>query len=544
MKWLKAAALASALLAPAAAAVAQQSVEYGSVSGRVVDGSGAVLAGVRVSARHADTSITSTTSTDEGGRFRFPYLRIGRYAVSASLNGFETATRELALNAGSAFELTIELPLAGVTSDVTVNAEAEVLETARSQIAATVGEPEIRSAPLNGRNFLELALLVPGVSPANVSGGQLFPETSAVPGLSLSVGGQRNLSNNFIVDGLSANDDAAALTGIAYALDAVEQFQIVTSGAQAELGRALGGYVSVVTKSGTNQVHGTGYEYWRDDRLNARHPLSGRRLPMQQSQFGGSVGGPLRPNQTFGFVNVERRDLDQAGLTTIAAETAAAINTRLRETGYAGPLVATGEYPSPVTTANVFAKLDHHLSGRDQLSARYTLYRVNAERARGAGGLSAPSAAADLDSLDQGVSMSNTLTLSSLAALETRAQIAHGDLEAPPADPIGPAVTIAGIATFGTSSTSPPHRVNTLYQIVNTLSYQAGAHAVRTGADLVVNDDRITFPRASRGSYTFASLAAFLQGSTTISVSRRRSGRQSSCRGTRTSASSSRTNGK
>ena len=101
----------------------------------------------------------------------------------------------------------------------------------------------------------------------------MFPETSAVPGDSLSVASQRNLSNNFVVDGLSANDDAAALSGITYGVDAVEQFQVVTSGAQAELGRALGGYVNIVTKSGTNVLHGTGYGYLRDDSLNARNPL-------------------------------------------------------------------------------------------------------------------------------------------------------------------------------------------------------------------------------------------------------------------------------
>ena len=155
--------------------------------------------------------------------------------------------------------------------------EATVLEAARSQIAGTVSQAEVRSLPLNGRNFLELALLVPGVSPTNVGSTQLFPETSAVPGVSLSVGSQRNLSNNFIVDGLSANDDAAALSGITYGVDAVEQFQVVTSGGQAELGRALGGYVNVVTKSGTNVLHGTVYDYVRDDRFNAKNALVRRR---------------------------------------------------------------------------------------------------------------------------------------------------------------------------------------------------------------------------------------------------------------------------
>ena len=122
---------------------------------------------------------------------------------------------------------------------------------------------------MNGRNFLDLALLAPGVAPTNIASTQLFPETSAVPGITISVGSQRNLSNNFVVDGLSANDDAAGLSGITYGVDAIEQFQVITSGAQAELGRALGGYVNVVTKSGTNDLRGTVYDFFRDDSLNA-----------------------------------------------------------------------------------------------------------------------------------------------------------------------------------------------------------------------------------------------------------------------------------
>ena len=130
----------------------------------------------------------------------------------------------------------------------------------------------MQNLPLNGRNFLDLALLIPGVSPTNIGSTQLFAETSAVPGQGISIGSQRNLSNNFIVDGLSANDDAAGLSGIPYGVDAVEQFQVVTSGGQAELGRALGGYINVVTKSGTNTRQGTLYDFFRDDALNAAKP--------------------------------------------------------------------------------------------------------------------------------------------------------------------------------------------------------------------------------------------------------------------------------
>ena len=512
MKCLRVLALASAVLACAAAVFAQQSVDYASVSGRVTDPSGAVVPGAQVTARHTQTNVTATTVTDQDGRFRFPYLRVGPYEITVSLQGFADLTQTLTLTVGAAFELPVTLKVGGVDTAVTVTAEATVLEAARSQIAGTVSRAEVQSVPMNGRNFLELALLIPGVSPTNVASTQLFPETSAVPGVTLSVGSQRNLSNNFIVDGLSANDDAAGLSGITYGVDAVDQFQVVTSGAQAELGRALGGYVNVVTRSGTNILHGTAYDYIRDDRFNAKNALLGEKLPMSQSQYGGSLGGPVAANRTFYFTNVEQRRLDQSGLTTILTPSVSVVNARLAAVAYQGPPIATGVYPNPVHSTNVLGKVDHQISGRDQFGVRYSLYDVSSQNARGAGALNAPSASSGLENLDQTIAVSNTLMLSARTVLETRAQFAHGDLQAPPTDPIGPAVSIAGIASFGTSSGSPTRRVNGMYQVVNNLSHHVGAHAFRVGADFLYNDDQITYPRSVRGSYTFSSLANFLTG--------------------------------
>ena len=142
-------------------------------------------------------------------------------------------------------------------------------------------------------------------------------------------------------------------------------------------------------------------------------------------------------------------------------------------------------------STNLLGKVDHQVSGRDQLSVRYSMYGVDAENSRGAGGLSAPSASSALDNRDQTIALGNTLTISSRTVNETRAQFSHGDLKAPPTDPIGPAVSISGIASFGTSSGSPTGRLNNLYQVVNNVSHQAGAHAFRVGVDFLYNDDRI-----------------------------------------------------
>ena len=152
------------------------------------------------------------------------------------------------------------------------------------------------------------------------------------------------------------------------------------------------------------------------------------------------------------------------------------------------------------------------MSGSDQLSLRYNLYRVTADNSRGAGALNATTASAGLDDVDHSFAIGNTWTLSPKTVNETRFQFAYGDLEAPTTDPIGPSVSIVGVASFGTLSGSPTRRLNHLYQLVDNLSHQAGAHALRAGVDFVFNDDTITFPRSVRGSYSFSSLANFLTG--------------------------------
>jgi len=496
-------------------AFAQETVNYASLSGRVVDQTGAVVPGARVSARQTETNIEGESTTNVEGRFRFPYLKVGPYELAVHLDGFADAKRAVTLTVGSAYDVSIALRVASLDAVVTVAAQAPLLETVRSQVAATVTQTEARSLPLNGRNFLDLALLVPGVSPTNIGSTQLFAETSAVPGQGLSIGSQRNFSNNFIVDGLSANDDAAGLSGITYSVDAVDQFQVVTSGGQAELGRALGGYVNVVTKSGTNATHGDGYGYFRDKRLNAENALSGTRLPMDQKQYGANIGGPLVRNRTFYFSNVELKRLAQTGIVTISSDNVNAINERLAAVGYPGAKLTTGLYSNPVNTTNVLGKLDHQLSGSDQLGIRYSGYEVTARNSRGAGGTNAPSASADLDNVDHSVALSNTLTLSPRTVNETRFQFASGDLKAPPTDPIGPAVSIAGVAAFGTLSGSPTRRVNRMVEAVDNISHQAGNHALRAGVDFLFNSDRIRYPRSIRGSYTFSTLANFLSGTYT-----------------------------
>ena len=395
-----------------------------------------------MTARQIETNTDPRRRTDTDGRFRFPYLRVGPYEITVRTPGFADATRRLTLTVGAAFDLPMRSGVEAVAASVTVSGTATVLEAARSQIAGTVSQAEVASLPLNGRNFLDIALLVPGVSPTNVGSTQLFAETSAVPGIGLSVGSQRNFSNNFIVDGLSANDDAAGLSGMPYGVDAVDQFQVVTSGGQAELGRALGGYVNVVTQSGTNLSRGDLYGYFRDDALQrARTRCSG---VTEAADVAAAVRRqPRRPDRPRPHVLLCQRRAaaarsDRAG-DDLRTPTSRRSTRGWRRSAIAGsPVVDRHLSESGAQRATCLARsITSSTAAISSASATASTTSTRATRAAPAA-LNAPSASAGLDNRDQTIAFSNTLTLSPRTVNETRAQFAHSDLLAPPTDPVGP----------------------------------------------------------------------------------------------------------
>jgi hypothetical protein len=204
--------------------------------------------------------------------------------------------------------------------------------------------------------------------------------------------------------------------------------------------------------------------------------------------------------------------LNQSGLTTITPVNVEIINARLRTAGYQGPLISTGIYSNPVHMTTALGKVDHRYGYGNQLSLRYSLYDVASRNSRGAGGLNAPSASSNLEDLDQTISVGPIASLSQRLVNETRGQYTRSDLKAPPSDEIGPAVSIAGVASFGRSSGSPTGRLTNLFEAVDNLSYYAGAHSIRVGGGFLHNDVTITYPRSLRGSYSFSSLANFLSG--------------------------------
>lgn len=490
---------------------AQQNMSAATLSGVIEDQNGAVIPGANISAVNLETDQTTYVKSDGQGRFRFSYLTVGNYKIKVEQTGFAMVPQRLTLTVGQVLEL--KLVLYVKNSDVFVIVEpVPVVETARTQVTETILPKDVENLPLNGRNFLDLALLIPGVSRTNTGSVQKFAETSAVPGTGISVAGQRNLNNSFIVDGSSANDDSVELAGTYYSQEVIREFQVVTGGAAAQFGRASSGFVNIVTQSGTNRFDGKIYGFLRSDKLDARNPLAVSKDPLTQAQYGASLGGPIARNKTFFFGNFEQTRRNDSNIITISPANVTAINNRLAAAGYLGPQIQTGLVPGGYDTTNFFARADHRINARNSFSATYNFYDISAHNARTVGGLNAVSRGTDLENKDHTINTQNVTTIGSRSVNEFRFQFRGSKLGAPAIDGTGPAVNISGVANFGTATSSPVARDIDLYQLTDGISWVLDRHSLKGGVEFIYNKLDIEFPGAIQGSYTFTSLVNFLGG--------------------------------
>ncbi len=492
--------------------LAQQTITSATLGGRVEDSQGAAISGAVLTIRNLDNNQQFTTTSDTEGRYRFPHLSVGTYQLTIEQSGFTTVNERLTLTVGQALDVPVRMAVTGVAASVQITTDVPVIETARTQVSETIVPREIDDLPLNGRNYLDLALLVPGVSRTNTGSPQRFAETSAVQGTGLSVAGQRNLNNSFIVDGVSANDDAAGLAGTFYSQEVIREFQVVTSGGIAEFGRASSGVVNIITQSGTNNWHARLYGFLRNQLFDARNPLAPRKDRLTQAQYGATASAPLRRYRSFLFANFEQTRRNDSSVITIAPDHVTLINNRLDQAGYGGQRIETGVVPGATDATNFFARLDHKITNANLFAARYSLYDISSLNSRNVGGLNTVSSGASLDNRDQTFAASNTTTTGSRSINEARFQFTRSRLGAPVNDTIGPAVNINGVASFGTATFSPLARDIDLFEIVNNISTERGAHSLKAGADVLYNRVDILFPGALAGVYTFTSLANFLSG--------------------------------
>ena len=499
------------LLVPASTLLAQPAITSAAVSGTIRDAGGAPIPGAKVTAVNLDRNQRQQSVTDTAGRFRFPVLSVGAYELTAARDGFAAWHRALRLAVGTSLDIPITLSMSQ-SETIDVTGALPTVDTGRTEIAANITPEEVRDLPLNGRNYLDLALLAPGVSRTNTGANQRFAETSAVPGTGISVSTQRNLANSFIVDGLSANDDAAELAGTFFSQEVIREFEVVRSGGSAEFGRASAGIVNIVTQSGTNVLRGDVYGFFRNQRFDAPNALTHTTLPLEQQQDGVTLGGPIVRERAFFFANAEGLRQRTEGVITIDAANMAAINSRLDAVGYAGPRIATGSFGTTLDTTNLFARADDMVTPSDSLTLRLNTYDVTSDNARSAGGFNAVSRGTALDNHDRTLAANNLWTISGDAISETRAQATRSRLAAPPNDLTGPAVNISGIASFGTLTVSPTARDIDLLEGAQNVTWLRGNHSLKAGVDLLRNRVRIAFPGALQGVYTFSSLAAFLSG--------------------------------
>ncbi len=491
---------------------AQHSVASATLSGMIEDSNGAAIVQARITATNLETNLSWSAMSDEQGRYRLLFLPVGNYELKAEREGFTARSQRLTLTIGQSLDLPLRLSVGQVAETITVTTDAAIIETVRTQMTETIRPREIADLPLNGRNYLDLAALTPAVTRANPVANQRFAETSAVPGTQISVAGQRNINNGFVIDGLSANDDAADLPGTFFSQEVIREFQVITSGGIAEFGRASAGIVNVVTQSGGSDWRGQLYGFFRNQRFDARNPLAPRKDPLTQTQYGASFGGPLHREQTFLFTNFEQTRLNNSVVVTILPANVTAINAVLDQIGYRGPRISTGITATGYDTTNLFARGDHRINADHLLTARYSFYDIESLNARGVGGLNAASRGTALDNRDQTIALGEVATLSTRLANEARFQFTRSRLGAPPNDLIGPAISIAGVANLGTSTNSPTGRDIDLYEVADNLSLERSTHALKFGADFLYNRVNITFPGALQGAYTFASLTALQQG--------------------------------
>ena len=375
----KLAALAVAVAALSVPAFAQTAAT-GNIEGVVTDATGAVLPGVAVIVRNIETNVTREAVTDEGGRYRAAALQPGTYEIVVTLAGFEAKPiTNIAVLVGQTQPVDFKMRPAGVSETVTVSGETPVIDLTRTDVSSVVGERAIANLPINGRRWENFVLLTPGVT--NDGGFGL-----------VSYRGVSGLYNNNTIDGVDNNQaffsEARGRTRAwsSVSQSAIREFQVGVSNFSAEFGRAAGGTVNAVTRSGTNTSRGEGFYFIRDDVFMAPEPTAvpppGRRVPEERrQQFGVAAGGPIKQDKLFYFVNYDQQ------LRNFPGYARASVDTFFTSACTAPGCASTVDYLRSLEgyfdregNNRIFlGKIDAPLSNKHNLTAQYNLHRWNSE---------------------------------------------------------------------------------------------------------------------------------------------------------------------
>jgi hypothetical protein len=527
----------------------------GTILGVVKDSSGGVVPDASVTIRNMDTGVLRTVTTSADGAFLAPALPAGPYTVKVEKSGFQVVTQTgLTLEVGQELVSNVTLQVGTSAQEVVVSAEAPVVNTTNGSLGSLVNEQRIADLPLNGRNYIDLTLLQPGITQHRNLGAN--PSNA---GLWYSSNGAPVHSNNYLLDGARMNNlqgvNGASASGNTLGVDGIREYRIITNSFSAEYGMTMGSQVVMVSKGGTNSWHGDAFEYLRNSVLDARNffeaptSLLGRRLPQfQRNNFGGSFGGPIRKDKTF-FYAVYEGVRQRQGLTIVDTVIPAADHVPTNNPGCGGcnvpaaiqPLLALFPlpnlpnnqftYPSTASTRDDYGQIrvDQTFSNNDTLFVRYTIDNGAAHSAVFAptGLFSYPGFTMNPTSQDQFVTLSENHIFSPAVVNTARFSYSrttprmdsgspytgpqYAFVPANGTDEVG-SINIGGVSPMGPFVTSPAYLPQNVFTWSDDLFYTRGKHSLKFGT--LVNRFRQynMTARNLRGSVTFPNISGFLSG--------------------------------
>ena len=458
------------------------------LSGVVRDSSGGVVPGVNLTLRNIAKGTSRVTSTDADGNYNLTGLEPGEYVLRAECAGFATELKSgVVLTVGGSSQVDLTLRVGQLGEVVRVTDEPPLIEPSKAEVSNVVTEQVIQSLPIIGRNFVDFVKLSSGVAPGRENtGGGAFKEPDAGVGSAaaprLTFGGQSELNTKVLVDGADNVQTFTGLPRVTPSQEAAQEFRVVNNTFASEYGGALGGFVNIVTKSGGNDFHGSLYYFGMNNALNARPLLTGPNPVLRQNQYGATLSGPIKKDQTFWFANYEgQRRAESNKFSSIILNNFAAINSVKSFYGLA-----------PETTNSLrsndydgfLLKLDHRFSDKNDLLFRYNLLNSETHGFLGGGGRASPASTTARNNLtfDQSFAVADTAILQTHLVNEARFQWARRSF-----DFLSvlkqPDLEVSNLLITGKSTSDPDFYEETRFQLSDSLSITSGKHQLKTGVD-------------------------------------------------------------
>jgi hypothetical protein len=479
------------------------------LAGRITDSSGGSVAKATLIIVNTATGFTRTVQSSDGGDYVIPALPPGEYKVSAEFAGFQKQTKAVVLQVGQSAELDFSLSPGGVEQKVEVEATSELAEPTRTQVSTVITENQIVNLPVNGREFIDFALLSPAVAIGDTTAGNT--DVIVEPVTKLSFAGQ-NIHYNFIaVDGA---DDISTASGIQRGTppqESVQEFRVINSDYSVEFGRASAGIVNIITRSGTNDWHGILYDYFRNNKLDAVNLLQANGAhALRQNQFGGAIGGPLQKDHTFIYANYEgQRRGESPFYNSAVLQNIGAINAVKAIYGLpAEP--ALGSVLRSNDTDNGFVRFDHSFGEKENMFVRYF---VNDGRLLNQSplndGFDLPSAYKNNFYRDQSIAGTLASVVSPKMVNELRMQFARRSFDFPTVS-TQPHLELANTFTTGVNRGNPDFYRESRYELVDDFTITHDKHTISFGGDFNWVRTTESFPLFYPFEADFPNLGAFL----------------------------------